>query len=386
MLFFVDVLLRSWVTLMGWIVVCAGCPGPGQQPGGSGGNPAGSGANQGAQCERFQFPPPTSPELALTCPRKVCGLNGTWLGANIPFRTLHLHGAANEQGLAILGFTDHLGNAMTIDLAGDALTGRPADGSAPLTGTGLAGASLFLGPAGGKPVYQLTIDSVTMEDFWAQCPSCTEPVRQAPHYHFTARTLDGGCVITLCDPSLREGSHVGIAGTAVMFRDDYYDDATYQVTDAPPVERANADGDLFNLACQGSAIYKLYMLRHARASASSRATITTPAQRTAMLRLFTADYCGRGRPFTVNGVPIQLGPNPAMSPYRVTRASGYDLADAGTTDALWTADGAACLGTPRLSRFMDPAVLLSRIHDVCTPPSCAPTPPASFYATSANPR
>lgn len=374
----------SWSMLLCCAMSCAGCPKPGP-PLVGGGSGSGPGPGNG-QCANDQFLPPAQPELAITCPRKVCGLNGSWLGAGVPFRTLHLHGGANPEGLAILGFTDRNGNAMTIDLTGDVLTGRPADGSPPLTGAALTGASLFLGPAGGKPTYQLKIDSVSFEDFWAQCPTCGGPVKQAPHYHFSATSLADSCQIALCDPALEHRPGVSILGTSVMFRGDYYDDATYQVTDAPAPDRANPDGDLFNIACQGTAIYKLYMLRHTVASASSTAAVTAPAQRTAMLRLLTADYCGVGHPFTVNGVPIQLGPNPAMSPYQVTSASGYDLAAGGAIDAQWTPAGAACLGTPRLARYMDPVTLLSRIHEVCTPPACGATPPASVYATSANPR
>jgi hypothetical protein len=396
----------SWLTLVCCMTGCAGCPLRAQRSAGSGPN-SGAGANSGSgaspgsgassnggRCAQHEFPPPPGlPALApaLTCPRDVCGLNGSWLGAGVPFRTLHLHGAANSQGLALFGVTDRNGRAMTIDLTGDVLTGQPADGSPPLTGLALTGTSLLLGPlgpSGGAAAYKLTIDSVTSVDFWAQCPTCRDPVKQAPHYHFTATSLTDGCRIALCDPALEHRPNVSIVGTTVMFRGDYYDDATYQVSDAPAPDRANADGDLFNIACEGTAIYKLYMLRHSAASASSTAAITTPPQRTTLLRLLTADYCGRGHPFTVNGVPIQLGTDPAMSPYQVTPASGYDLAFGGAIDAQWTPDGAACLGTPRLSRYMDPAVLLRQIHAVCTPTPCPPPIPPipPIYATSANPR
>jgi ADYC domain len=385
--------ISSWLTLVCCMSGCAGCPPRSKPSSGTGANP-GSAANPGSgQCTKYQFLPPAAPELEITCPREVCGLNGSWLGAGVPFRTLHLHGAANPQGLAILWFTDGNGNPMTIDLTGDVLTGRPADGSASLTGTGLIGASLFLGPAGGKPTFRLTIDSVSFVDFWAQCPSCGGTVKQAPHYHFIATSLADGCQIALCDPALEHRPNVSIVGTTVMFRGDFYDDATYQVSDAPAPDRASADGDLFNIACEGTAIYKLYMLRHSVASASSTATITPPADRTALLRLLTADYCGSGHTFTVNGVPIQLGTNSAMSPYQVTRVSGYDLADGGEIDAQWTAAGAVCLGKPRLANYMDPDTLMRKIKDVCSlSPSAAPLPPpcgtaiTSAYATSANPR
>ncbi len=378
----------SWSMLVCCATSCAGCPRPGPQPVGGG---PGSGTNPGSgQCAQHQFLPPAAPELAITCPRDLCGLNGSWLGAGVPFRTLHLNGAANPQGLALLGATDGNGNAMTLDLQGDVLTGQLADHSASLTGAALTGASLFLGPAGGKAAYQLKIDSIALEDFWAQCPTCGGEVKQAPHYQFTATSLADGCPIALCDPALEHSPNVSIVGTTVMFRGDYYDDATYQVSDAPAPDRANADGDLFNIACQGTAIYKLYMLRHTVASASTPAAHTVPAQRTALLRMLTADYCGRGHPFTVNGVPIQFGTNPASSPYQVTAASGYDLAFGGAIDAQWTPAGAACMGTPRLARYMDPTELMRRIHEVCSPPACGPAPLGRFdttvYATSANPR
>jgi hypothetical protein len=385
--------MRIWTCLIVACCMtgCAGCPprSHGSGPGASSGSGAsgGPGNPNGGQCAQHDFPPPSPlpAALAISCPRDLCGLNGTWLGAGVPFRTLHLHGAANPEGLAILGFADARGNALQLDVTGDVVTGQPFDGSAPVTGAGLVGASLFLGPPGSKPTYQLKIDSVTNVDFWAQCRDCGGPVKQAPHYHFTATSIADGCPIALCDPALEHRPNVSITGTTVLFRGDYYDDRTYQVSNAPAPDRANADGDLFNIACEGTAIYKLYMFRHSVASASSTAAITEPAQRTALLRLLTADYCGRGHPFTVNGVPIQLGTNPAMSRYHVMPASGYDLALGGAVDAQWTPDGAACLGTPRLARYTDPVELMRQIGAVCTKPTCGPAIPAG-YATSANPR
>jgi hypothetical protein len=291
----------SWLML---VCLVSGCPWPKdtQQPGGGSGS-------VGGQCSQHEFQklPAPAPALAprVACPRKVCGPNGTWLGAGVPFRTLHLHGAANPEGIALLGIADRNSHALTLELDGDVLTAWPAATPRPttpcradvadagtdragvcLTGAALTGVSLFLGPEHGKPSYQLTIDSVTQEDFFARCETCSGPVTRAPHYSFTARNVDDGCAIALCDPSLEHRTHVGIAGTLVMFRGDFYDDATYQVSDAATPDRANADGDLFNLACEGTALYKLYMTTAASATRSrstarrSRSDSTRTARRT----------------------------------------------------------------------------------------------------------
>ena len=377
----------SWLTVVCCIAASSGCPVPGT---GANQGGAGSGSNQtgAANCKQYLFPPPEKPTpiLAITCPRKVCGLNGSWLGQGVPFRTLHLHGAANPEGQAILEVDDAGGHPMTIDLEGDVLTGRSPSGRS-FTGSALNGWSLVLGPPGGPPRYRLTIEVLApAQAFWAQCPTCSAPVRAAVEYQFSAQSLTDSCKIAVCDPSLTNDPGTGINGIAAIFRGDYYDDASFVVSDQPSTANANSDGDLFNIACRGTAIHKLYMLRHTRASASDRTAVTTPAQRTAMLRLLAGDYCGTGQSFTRNGVPIQLGTNPASSPYQVTAASGYDLADAGTIDARWTEAGASCIDTPRVERFPELAPLLAELRATCPRPTCATAAPGSWDAVSANPR
>src|ERR1043165_7223158 len=107
---------RGWM-LVGCVVGALGSLGSPcfrtDKLGGPGGS--GSGSNQGSGsgnanpglCSTYAFPPLLPTALSIgDCPREACGLNGVWLGAGVPFRTLHLNGAENPQHLSILGFHD----------------------------------------------------------------------------------------------------------------------------------------------------------------------------------------------------------------------------------------------------------------------------------------
>jgi len=319
------------------------------------------------------------------CPHTVCGLNGVWLGAGVAFRELHLNGGVNAQGLRIIQFLDAKDRPLQINVDRDVLQGRLASGIV-LTGAALNGARIFLGPAGGAATYILTITSVSMIPSWTACTGCNEPVRPVPIYQFSAASVTDSCQVEVCQPGLASDYPGGLVGKAVIYRGDYYDDA-YTVRDQPTPDRRNLDNDLFNIACSGTSLFKLHLLRHTSASASAGVS-TTVDQRQAILRLLAADYCGVGHPFTVDGTPIELGF--AASPYDVTVASGYRLSGKGPTDASWSQTGASCLGVPRLTRSMtasDAAAFLDAIHTLCPslPVGCGLPPPSTDYATSATP-
>jgi hypothetical protein len=315
----------------------------------------------------------------------VCGLNGVWLGAGVAFRELHLNGGVNAQGLRIIQFLDASGHQLQINVDRDVLQGKLASGVV-LTGAALNGARIFLGPANGAATYVLTITSVSTIPSWTACTSCTEPVRPVPIYQFSAASVTDNCQVEVCEPGIAPDYPGGLVGKAVIYRGDYYDD-TYSVRDQPKPDRRTLDNDLFNIACSGTSLFKLHLLRHTSASASA-AVSTTVAQRQAILRLLAADYCGTGHPFTVDGMPIELGF--ATTKYDVTAASGYRLSGTGSTDAFWSESGASCVGVPRLARAMsaaDAAAFLAEIRAVCPslPVGCGLTPPSTDYGTSANP-
>jgi ADYC domain len=358
------------------------------------------------------------------CPINVCGMNGTWLGSGVPFRTLHVspyrHNEANLSILRFLGPARDHGQRepLTLHVDGDRLHPTGQDVVEP-------GSVLLLGPADtpggapGRPTYELTITGVDdSHKFLVDCAGCTRPTYHV--YQFSARSLDDDCPLQVCAPGLDDGSDAthNLIGNAVIFQGDFYEPG-YTVRTAAAT---GYDDDTFNIACMGTAISKLHVLRHTAASQGAPSDPMPPPvdKRQAILRMLTADYCGAGHPFTHDGVPLHFGidlaagydgllnpgPNPPVpdpnTGISVPASSRFRLDPAGgiaSVDALWTADGATCIGTPR-QLIADPriwtkieAVCRSVNHpvkhceDVAPAPSTQPDahlPPGS-YAISQNP-
>jgi len=109
------------------------------------------------------------------------------------------------------------------------------------------------------------------------------------------------------------------------------------------------------IACVGEAAAKMKLLDfhpHGHRGAS-------PAERQATLRMVTADYCGNGHSFTVNGTPVA---------WRDAAGQVQPVVAEQVMEALWDEDGARCLGTPRHAS-------LAEIADVCgTLPACPDDP------------
>lgn len=116
----------------------------------------------------------------------------------------------------------------------------------------------------------------------------------------------------------------------VVFEGDRVDEGALTMTQA-------ANDDWFNFGCAGHTLAKLYL---------TRSTVHTQptadwALRQAMLKMFTADYCGVGRPFTLAGEPIAFkGGLFPQYPAGITIT---------TLDARWNQNGATCLYDPRLA-------------------------------------
>jgi hypothetical protein len=323
------------------------------------------------------------------CPELGCGLNGAWLGADLPFRELDLAGQPNEAGLKIESFANRDGDPLAIDVVGDQLLGRIGGGVK--SGTALEGATLTLVTAK-APVsrYFLRIERVSSTAFWTETCASTK-CDTVPLYTITF-TKQGGPTkpTSICEPLDPDiDGDPSIDGTAIIFRGDRYTDE-YDV-DEPP------NTSWFNIACAGTATSKLHLLRHTRASRGPD-RITSVAQRQAVLRMLTADYCGVGHPFTTDGHPLRYTFRQRWEPLRPRfDESGRTLS---SIDALWDADGAICVGTPRLADQQAEDELLREIRAVCGRPVVRcdhPLPDGGAdvdailtrtgaYAISANPR
>ncbi|MCA9719694.1 MAG: hypothetical protein H6713_20565 [Myxococcales bacterium] len=133
---------------------------------------------------------------------------------------------------------------------------------------------------------------------------------------------------------------------AVLLGDLTVDAATGDITSRP---------NTMFIACLSGAMGKAASLGYVPGE-----TVTTDEYE-ASVRMLRADYCGDGRSYTLPGTPLLYWDSldPLSTPGAVGSIGTWATA---ATEALWTDDGALCLGAPRIG---DSAV-------DCTIPTCAP--------------
>jgi hypothetical protein len=248
------------------------------------------------------------------CPIWQCGFNAAEVhGSQV--RELNLDGLANGDGVQLLevvpGPAAAAGGYNQLDVVGDALVLRNAAG-AKATGDQLIGTQLVLGRSGSKLAF-VTIAGRDAVDRWA------DGAKAAEAYALVYTDQDGieRNVCTGDDFDAR-------SAVALVLGGETYDLAAKT---AKPAAR------WFTIGCAGSAAAKLSLLGYA-----PQAGATTVAQRQATLKMITADYCGNGHSYTVNGTPIAW-----------ENVSGSVQSGAGDVEAVWTAKGALCLDKTRIS-------------------------------------
>ena len=111
-------------------------------------------------------------------------------------------------------------------------------------------------------------------------------------------------------------------------------------------------GTWITLACRDQAAYKMKRLSYGPhgdlLSAVPRAGATAD-QRQSTLKMLTADYCGTGTSFTVTGTPLYWRNHAGTVVFEPL------LVKLTAVEALWDADGAICLTTPRRATLDDVA-------------------------------
>jgi hypothetical protein len=182
-------------------------------------------------------------------------------------------------------------------------------------------------------IYNITFPRMVSTDYWVGASG------QTPLYEIVARR-DGetGLPRAVCRAPLSrdpDWSEIPM-GMALLFEGDRYNvnDKTVYVPPVPEV------GGWFNIACSGYAMAKLHLLRHTSAGKDPNRP-TSQDQRQAMLKMLTDDVCGDGTSYTVNGEHILYMDRNHLSTFNL------DAPSAGTTEAIWSKDGALCLTEAR---------------------------------------
>jgi hypothetical protein len=287
------------------------------------------------------------------CDDFYCG-NNSPIVVGGPFWDLDAGGQPNSAGLSILpgGFRDANGKLMTIDIDRDVLRGN-RNGKL-VQSADLIGATLHLAHANDNFTYYLLLRAI------GETPFRVAPAsnRNVQTYSFVYYREDQDPIEAkdLC-PATSDSDPPDISGHAVIFRGDQYD------KDLKTVTELGFDTSWFNISCAGTAIAKLHLMRHTLASADADHFAKVP-QRQALLKMFVADYCNTGRPFTVRGIDLRFQWQQDWQ-----EEHGFDESNQ-VPEAVWTERGAVCLSHPRMLGVPDRGygtVTTSEIAAECDP-------------------
>jgi hypothetical protein len=327
-----------------------------------------------------------------TCPVWGCGSNSPIIEAAW-FHDLHERGLPNAQGFSVTSFQKETSPGIWRSYWPDVRNGvlRAVSRANPSVvvwenTADIIGMRLVVEHPSGSTIH-IYVHSVNSAPFWARPPGMPATLARvrARTYELRWKFPDAAMHrIAVC------GQYTPYNGMypfhAVLFEDDRINADALEVTG----EEAN----WFNIGCKDHALAKLHLMGHTRAAANVINTQTTLNERTALLKMFTADYCGNGNPFTVAGTSIKFRDNHNWFNDIPLSSSQYDI------EARWTHNGAICLNEPRVD-FQGGAVnfpggvepLLATGGGWCTednprPPPCLGDDVSNFWGAhiiSANP-
>lgn len=134
---------------------------------------------------------------------------------------------------------------------------------------------------------------------------------------------------SVCPDSMYDPDKIAVT----VIGNELYDEELLEVVPAP---------GWATIACFGNAVAKTKLVNYTPAQDfDGKGNPATVPQRQATLKMFTADYCGTGTSFTSDGTPLYW-----QNASKTVQTGLHPFSD---IEALWTADGAICLGTPRLA-------------------------------------
>jgi hypothetical protein len=265
------------------------------------------------------------------------------------FWELHLGGLPNDAGFEYTGFVAPNGTPLELDIRDARMVGLDSNGQVVLDTPGMTGAKILVTRK--SETFSLVVVEIDSVPFWAGDTS-----QRATAYQFRVSDPREGTLEDLCKkpPSSVDwpGSNVR---AAILFSGERYPDPGTVIT-GPTTDR------WVNLACAGTAIGKMHLVRHTESSADPNFP-TTPEQRQAMLRMYTSAVCGK-KAYTFRGEPIRYVD-------ALKFVNKFDNVD--TIEAIWKSEGAVCLTVHRLqtSMFSGAPDRLKELQNECPSlPSC----------------
>jgi hypothetical protein len=271
---------------------------------------------------------------AMRCPIWGCGTNSATVGDGLIFDELDTNGSPNRYGMKIVSVAMADNTPVQLFVFGHWMFAHTLDWMNFYSGQQLVWMTITLEKD--SALYEIQVVGVNEQDldYWA---GIDEPV---PAYDLRARSVITGkfeeyvCKHEVLAP---DPHWTGVEHHALVFNGDRYDPELKLVTETSLFD------SWFNLACAATAPANMHLLRHTLPggfTASGEPYHTTVPERQAMLKMFTADYCGTGESFTIDGVPLFY-----------TDSNGWYVPPGvpGTDESIWNENGATCLTQPRHS-------------------------------------
>jgi hypothetical protein len=284
------------------------------------------------------------------CDTWMCGSNSPQI-AEFGFWDLHTPpnaftpGKPNEAGLSLVRFEKGAGKYLPRVIKGK-LIALPITAAPPfnvvLAGSSLVGGSLLL--KNGARQFKIQVDATGEVRSWAQPNDPALPTVWLETYllNWSEMAPDGSYnrFVNMCShPGGRDdtGMNGPLSFQTLLFEGDRIRATKKTIYDV--------DTTWFNLGCAGSALAKLALSGHTEAARRAPTVNTNPPERHTLLKMFTGDYCGDGKPFTVAGQPLNWADDRGTMKMAALVASPPRLV---VREARWTPDGAACLDKPRV--------------------------------------
>ena len=332
-------------------------------------------------------------QQAASCPKWLCGSNDPRVTSSIAglsqFHELNKTGIANKEGMTVLGLDvpaapGRAAGTYNVDVTGAKLYGKKS-GLSTLSGAGLVGTSILVKWAG--RTNKLKIIAVGTTKLWPDTGATAETYRIDQRDQ--DETDDSVPWTNLCsmaeslppDDGGMGGPLLGMNKWSVVLYEGERVDSVSKVISA-------GSTDWFNIGCAGHVLAKTFLTRHTWASQGGGYT-NTRDQRQAMLRMYVADYCGDGTPFTQSGEPLGWVDDKNWFSYLFLTPK---------LEARWGPNGATCLEVPRMAetdtagKAFFPDIEAAIAKRCKRPPTCTAkdgsVDPTKFFGThivSANP-
>jgi hypothetical protein len=290
-----------------------------------------------------------------TCPTWDCGKNHPML-TGFPVPEVNEAGLPDAKGLHLVSFWKNT-QSLRLDVDRGEIRGyNQVTGVLELSGAAAIGSILTISSP--METWRIKIDDYARMPYWVG-PGAVPAYRLLYQRAGDPPSLWINVCKEPTEPITDPQWQGGHATYALLISDERYDRDAKRVRDD-----GNAQG-WFNIACAGTALAKMVLMHLDPHLPPGDPYHTSLDQRTATLKMLTADYLGFGEAFTVGGKPLQWA----------SSLGWHMVAAPGSSEAVWSEQGAVCLDEPRLADTDE--LILDKIETECNqtpgcvmPPTC----------------